>query len=184
MNKHLRRGLAASALVASGLALGHVADAAIPSSTTGQITACANDDHAVRLIDAENGAVCDVGETTVAWNAYGGTAYSDYTAGAQTITGGLVVASVTLPPGDYVIQAKTNLHNLAAGVNFVQCGLTVGGENGRTTLAGGTANWEVMQSQIAVNLASATTVDWFCNPNLAAEVTASSLVATTVSDIQ
>lgn len=69
MRKNSYRAVAvATTLIGASLAAFGVAHASIPDSTTGEITACLNGDHAVRIIDAEASATCNTGEDTLSWN--------------------------------------------------------------------------------------------------------------------
>jgi hypothetical protein len=67
-----KKVLAALALVvavaATSIVATRAAQASIPHSATGQITACLNADHAMRVIDEQAGAACSAGETTLRWN--------------------------------------------------------------------------------------------------------------------
>lgn len=99
-------------LVTGGLA---VAD--VPHSTTGVITSCYTD-HAIRIIDKENGASCVTGETELDWNQTGPTGPSDgYDSGLSGIvsvpsgSGWVTVQSDTLPAGSYILNAVASINS-------------------------------------------------------------------------
>lgn len=61
--------LAVLAAIAVAVSASH-AWAGIPHTTTGVITGCRNDSSgALRVVDAQQGATCAAGETTLVWNA-------------------------------------------------------------------------------------------------------------------
>ena len=70
--KKITLGVVAAGSVAAVLAGGGIAVAAIPSTTTGKITACVDKQSAaVRIIDSQAGKRCKATEKTVTWNAVG-----------------------------------------------------------------------------------------------------------------
>ena len=68
MSRKLRDGLMLSVALLLGTAVSSVAIAAIPSTTTGQVTGCVNKStRAVRIIDYQAGKRCASTESTVSW---------------------------------------------------------------------------------------------------------------------
>jgi hypothetical protein len=178
--KRVRVAVAGVALTLAAVGASVVAQASVPDAATGTITACRNGEHAVRIIDTATSS-CSSGETQLDWLARGGRTYENRANAAQTITGGLNIASVTVPAGKYAVAGKVNAHDLSGVVNFVQCGFSTISENGRSTLIAG--GWATTQAQATATFAVSTTVALFCNPSAAAEVTMATLVATEVSAI-
>jgi hypothetical protein len=109
-----RRGVAAfagGALAATLVVGGGVALASIPSSSTGNITACVNSTSgAVRVIDAQAGHHCASGETTLNWSK----GYSYRGAWAPSVTYG-VLDVVTTGGSSYL--AKASSHGKAPATN-------------------------------------------------------------------
>jgi hypothetical protein len=63
----LKTAVAAAAAVGAVAAGTLVAQAAIPSSSTGRITGCTSSGAPLRLIDTDAGQTCNAGETKVSW---------------------------------------------------------------------------------------------------------------------
>lgn len=98
-------GLVTALLIVMSAAM--IAQADIPDSTTGDITACLNADHAMRVIDAEASATCETGETEISWSSGGITVINDYDSSDQSINATpATVASISVPAGTWLIQAK------------------------------------------------------------------------------
>jgi hypothetical protein len=127
MNRLLRRPLAlVAALGATVLAVGGIAWAAIPDST-GAINACYTTSNGkLRAVDSPTD--CSGGESAI---ALGGPtrAYSTHPSGEADIgTTPADLASLTLPPGRYLVHAKLNVVDFGfTGNVFVACSLGVGG---------------------------------------------------------
>ncbi len=180
----MRKFLPILPLIAACLTLGAVAvQADVPDATSGEITACLNGEHAVRIIDTDT-STCDSGETELSWLSRGGAVYEDHTVAAQTITGGATVASITVPAGRYVVTAKTAIEDLSGSANFVQCGLvgdpfnTVN-EGAQTTVPANGFDSQTVHA--AVEIAISDTFELFCNPTSSAEAAFTVLTATSVS---
>jgi hypothetical protein len=116
----------------------------------------------------------------------GPTVFEDHTTAAQVITGGVRVASVTVPAGRYIVSGKTWAEDKGFNRNFVQCGLDgppfeAVNENSRATLP--PSGFETLMVQATIDVSTATTIELFCNPSAAAEVEFTVLTATSIGSI-
>lgn len=182
----MKKFLAIATTTIAVVTLGTVAARAdVPDATSGGITACLNGEHAVRIIDTDT-STCDTGETELAWLARGGAAFEDHAVAAQTVTGGLDVASVDVPAGRYTVTAKASVRDLSGSANFVQCGLT--GDPFNTTNEGAQASipangYATVTLHAAVEVGTTDTFDLFCNPSAAAEAAFTVLTAISISSV-
>lgn len=126
--KGLRRPgmvLATLALVAVTVSASH-AWAGIPHTTTGAITACRdNSSGALRVVDAEQGASCAAGETTLVWNATPITATRWRSTGVKDLTrvGGVTEVVLhqpgnKLPAGSWLVTATVLIVNSQEANSF------------------------------------------------------------------
>lgn len=184
------RGFAAllGATVMAGI--GSIAWATIPGGD-GIISACYKDRTGVlRVIDAEQDAGCRRNETPISWNQQGsqgeqgvpgaqgeqgepgpshghfvGREYFDVTAPAGG-SADVVVASVVVPGGDYLIQGRARYAQTqddGAGVFFPQCRLIADtGTDETNAPSGGDSSTREHHFMLGLTLNSATTVELRC----------------------
>jgi hypothetical protein len=191
------------------IVLGGAAFAAIPDSN-GTIHACyqkANGN--LRVVESTN--ECRKNETAIAWNQAGAqgsigatgpagptgaagatgatgvsAVYEDHVVEPQSIMGGVDVASITIPPGRYLVSAKTSAEDASGIRNFVQCGLDGApfepvNEAARATLPpNGFATLTVLAT---IDVAEETQIQLFCNPTFAASARFAVLTATSVGSV-
>ena len=153
---HVRRrpALLAAALTAALLVAGGIAWAAIPDGNL--VNACATAGGPIRAVDAPGG--CEAGESAL---QLGGPTrgYAFSQPAAVTLgTTGVVVASLGLPPGSYLVHGKVNVANLnftAIGSTFVPCSLGVRVDG---ALSGLDQTWIVLMQAITGSAASSASV--------------------------
>lgn len=176
----MKRAFVLAVLLIGILTVGTLARADVPSSTTGEFTACRLANHSLRLIDAEASETCIAGEETVSWLGKGPTAYVDNTVADQALNA--TVASLTVPAGQYQIQFKARVENNTASPNFNQCGLTTSPtENSRVTLPA--SGWETVNLLQVTELTESTQIEVFCSADASADVSLAVLTATSLSAI-
>lgn len=179
MRRYLLAILTAVALIG---ACAVVVQADVPDTASGEITACRNAEHSVRIIDTDTDA-CEYGETEVSWLAVGGTVYEDHAAGPQTISSETVVATVTVPAGRYQLTAKAWVDRTVSNESFVQCGFIDLPYNDNTRAAGSADDFATFIAVQTLEVATVTDIEYVCTTDAAIDVHRTSLVATSVSAI-
>jgi len=148
---------------------------AIPHSATGVITGCHNNTGALRVVDAQQGAVCAAGETQITWNATAISA-SRWISGAVvplTRAGGVAQVALRqptakLPAGSWLVKADVMMaYSLDPATSF-RCFVQ---SRGRLIFVGGqlqdwtgSSGWHKTMSVIGlVTLPEPDWVDVFCS---------------------
>lgn len=150
-----RKSLLLGAALTAALALaGGLAWAAIPDGNL--VNACATAGGPIRAVDTPGS--CDGGETALQLGGpTRGYAFSQ-AANVGLGTTGVVVASLGLPPGSYLVHAKVNVANLnftAPGSTFVPCSL---GYRVDGSLSGLDQTWIVLMQAITGTAASSASI--------------------------
>lgn len=184
MRKMLTILVAALALIGVGAV---AVQADIPDALTGEITACRNGEHAVRIIDTDTSA-CETGESELSWLSNGGSAVEDHTVGAQSLPAmtGTVVSAIDVDAGRYIVTGKTVVQNLSGSATNVHCGLdgdpfNTTNETARATIpAGGYATLSLLAT---VDIGTGDTFEIACNSDATAQATRTVFTATSLSGI-
>jgi hypothetical protein len=146
--------LLGAALTAALLVAGGIAWAAIPDGNL--VNACATTGGPIRAADAAGS--CDVGETALQLGGpTRGYAFSQ-PAPVTLGTTGVVVGSLGLAPGSYLVHAKVNVANLnftAPGSTFVPCSL---GYRVDGALSGLDQTWIVLMQAVTGTAASSASI--------------------------
>lgn len=123
---------------------------------------------------------------TVTVMASGGTSYVDYDGGANQVNGVETVASVVVPAGRYLVQAKAWIDQTVGSESFAQCYLVDLGNNDRTRLNASTVNYAAVVAQEVTEDDEEFTIEYSCVSDARVDVYNISLIATTISayDIQ
>jgi hypothetical protein len=122
---------AAVAFAACAAAVAGIAYAAIPGSS-GAITACASPSGVLRVIDVEAGDECVGRQTTLSWSAQQSVSAAHEKFGSVGPIGCCLrtVVALTLPAGNYVLQAKGQAQNRhPTRPTSLQCLIRANGEH-------------------------------------------------------
>lgn len=166
--------LAALAALAAVTASASHAWAGIPHTTTGVITGCRNNSSgALRVIDAQQGATCATGETTLIWNATPITATKWGSGTVRPLTRAGGVAEVVLqqpgnqlPAGSWMVTATVLIAN-SQEVNSFRCWTRTRGTltfiGGQLQDWGGADGWhDTMTIPGLVTMAQPDWIDVYC----------------------
>lgn len=153
---HARRRpiLLGAALAAALVVTGSIAWATIPEGNL--VNACATAGGPIRAVDT--GSSCDPGETTLQLGGPTRGHVFSQPAAVTLGTTGVVVGSLALPPGSYLVHAKVNVANLsfsAPGSTFVPCSL---GSRVDGALSGLDQTWVVLMQAITGTAASSASI--------------------------
>lgn len=123
------------------------------------------------------------GETGPQGPASGGTVYIDLNAGANQVNGTETVASITVPAGKYLVQAKAWVDQTVGSESFVLCALSDLGVFDGTRLNASTVNFAAVVAQETAEDDVEFTIDYVCVSDARVDVYKASLVATSVTAI-
>lgn len=123
------------------------------------------------------------GETGPQGPASGGTVYIDLNAGPNQVNGTETVASITVPAGKYLVQAKAWVDQTVGSESFVLCALSDLGVFDGTRLNASTVNYAAVVAQEVAEDDVEFTIEYECVSDARVDVYKVSLVATTVTDI-